>query len=149
VSFAERYPSAARSELRATLAYPMLGCGIFGVALTVVAVERAGELAGWLAIAGALACGAMLVGLFRLREWARWGTFVVALAVQVLAGVHLVREGLPTPLPRLALRLAGVLCYLPLVLYLPGPTATRAFQLARSRWVPRARGATRASEDQA
>jgi hypothetical protein len=137
MSFAERYPSAARSELRATLAYPMLGCGIFGVALTVVAFERAGELVGWLAIAGALACGAMLVGLYRLREWARWGTFVVALAVLVLAGVRLVVEGLPTPWYGFLFHLLAGLYYLGLVLYLPSSAATRTFALARSRWVPR------------
>jgi hypothetical protein len=137
VSLAERYPSAARSELRSVLALPMLGCVIAGLGLTVVSVERAGELVGWLAIAGALACGAFLVGLYRLREWARWGAFVVALAVLVLAGVDLVGEGLPTPWTRLVLRVVGSLYYLSLVLYLPSPAATRAFQLARSRWIPR------------
>jgi hypothetical protein len=144
MTFAERYPSAARSELRSTLALPMLGCGIAGLGLAVLAVERVGEPVGWLAIAGALACGAFLVGLYRLREWARWGTFVVALAVLLLGGLDLLQEGLPTPWFGLVFRLLGALYYLGLVLYLPSSAATRTFALARSRWVPRSQrdGAT-------
>lgn len=152
MSFAERYPSAARSELRSMLLWPMLGCLFGSGVLLIVGGLNVGSPGGWTAFAGAIGCLAFAVGLYRLQEWARWGAAILSLCAVLLLVVNLASSGLSEHWISTLQKLLVGAYYLGLALYLPSPAATRAFALARSRWVPRARrsaGVTDGANDEA
>lgn len=134
----EKYPSAARSQLRSDLLMPTTFVGLGGIFLGGTAVVTGDGL--WRV--GGLVTGLALIYLayclWQLRVWARWtlvlgigGILVTSIAKRLLMWEFPGRVDL-------IVMVIGALFWGGLLAYLASSGVSRMFVLANSEWEPRA-----------
>ena len=137
--FADRYPSAARAELRSDLFWLTTVCAAGAVVLV---WSGATQLHGWQAGAAYVGAGALLAvvwGFRTFRAWTRWVVAAVAVCAVLGALASLVVDGVEN-VRQLGGLLARLAFWGSIAAYFASPSTGRRFALARSRWVPRSAG---------
>ena len=136
----EKYPSVARDELRSSLRTAMLLVLLAAVVLTSWGVVNFGTLTGWLSLSGGALAAWLAVGIYRLREWARW-TLAICAGLFCLAGlIEVIRNGLAPSIEHL-IDVLVLAFWGATVVYLASPSTGKVFEVARNQWVPRSKRA--------
>ena len=134
----EKYPSAARSELRSDLVMPTL---FISLGALVFGGEAAVNGTGWTRVVGVGGGAALLLfahSLWHLRNWARW--MLVAL-IGAGVGSSLVNRLFitrPASTPEWIVFAIGVVFWGSVLAYLASSGVSRMMELANSEWSPRA-----------